>query len=627
MCGINGFNWEDERLARRMNRAIRHRGPDDEGVSVGAGASLAQIRLSIIDLSPAGHQPMFYDRRNGAFSRTHQSALLSEAKLGIIFNGEIYNFQDVREELERKGYRFSTKSDTEVILAGYCEWGFDCVKKFNGMWAFCIHDEKKQLLFCSRDRLGVKPFYYYYKGKKFLFSSELKGILAHKALKINTKANICTDAVQLYFALGFIPAPYTIYNDVFKLEASHNLVFDLKRRTARTWRYYDLPPYKPIHDKQRLINEGRALLKDAVRLRMIADVPVGAFLSGGLDSSTIVGEMRELTDISKLHTFSIGFEGKYDESRYIHIVKDYYKTKHHHFYFTEKDFKKLLQTYAWMYDEPFGDYSGFPTYKVSEMARKDVTVCLSGDGGDEVFGGYATHVLGSRMDLIRKLPKALRAIGSKIPARKKFDNFVSLYLLKQAFGISLEEPQLFYAKALEEDGIKPPIYKTWTTEKLSYTLEKSDNSLGEALRIHDLVFNTLADNFLVKVDRASMAHALEVRGPFLDYRFAEFAQRIPTKWKAGLFGTKVLMREIIKDIVPREIVKRGKQGFSPPLEQWIRDEKYAPRLQHAVNTLKSFDPELHEMFVKKVLKGNNRVYINYKIRLFLFSLWYERWIR
>jgi asparagine synthase (glutamine-hydrolysing) len=632
MCGINGFNWNDEKLIKDMNESIKHRGPDDRGVYTSAAVSIGQVRLSIIDLSPAGHNPMFYDKQHGAFSERHQKQLLGSElaehdleNLAIVFNGEIYNFQDIKEELLEQGYIFSSKSDTEVILASYLEWGPECVKKFNGMWAFCIYDRKKNILFLSRDRLGVKPLYYYLENKKFVFSSELKGILVHKELRINIRKNINPEAVELYFSSGFIPSPMTIYKNVFKLEPRQNMIFDLGKGVIRKkWEYYHMPYAAPFNDKKSLVREGRKILRDAVRLRMIADVPIGAFLSGGLDSSTVVGVMKDFTELKKLHTFSIGFEGrKYDETKYMTIVKDYYKTKHHHKYFVEKDFKKIMSLYPKIYDEPFGDYSGFPTYDVSRLARQYVTICLSGDGGDEIFAGYNIHLTAARMHHLRKVPKFLRRLGSMLPAKKNINGFASTYLLKEAFKISLDKPERFFSSVLPDDSLKTKAYDRWTEKKLRYCLDRCNQDFGEAMRM----YNTLADNFLVKVDRASMYNALEVRSPFLDYRFIEYSQRIPAKWKADLFNTKILFREIIRGLVPDKIIHRGKQGFTPPLEEWITHPSYAKNLQHGLNILKSLDKNIYGFYHNKVFKENNRLYTNYKIRLFLFSLWWDAWMR
>jgi asparagine synthase (glutamine-hydrolysing) len=612
VCGINGFNFLNKSQAELMNRSIKHRGPDDEGVFFDANVTLGHVRLAILDLSKAGRQPMIYEHRNS-------SAV-------IVFNGEVYNFAEVKDELEKKGYSFNSRTDTEVILASYLEWGFDCVQHFNGMWAFAIYDPSKMILFCSRDRLGVKPLYYFYDKQKFVFSSELKGILTHNDLSLNRIENINKDAVDLYFALGYIPSPYTIFNNTFKLEPRQNLVFDLKKKTIKKWYYYTIPKYDPVYDSGKLIEEGRNILRDAVKLRMIADVPIGAFLSGGLDSSTTVAAMREFTDISNLHTFSIGFEGEYDETPFINVAKNYFNTIHHHYYFKQHDFEESIDTYAYIYDEPFCDYSGFPTYKLCKMAREYVTVALSGDGGDEIFGGYPEHIIGYRMHFLRKIPKSLRVVLSKIPAKENLDGYSSPYLLKKAANVSLYDPKLFFAKALERELVLPEVYKDWTATKLSVCLEFGANNFAEVLRLYDLMFNTLPDNYLVKVDRASMAHALEVRSPFLDYRFVEFSQKIPTEWKVDLFKSKKFMRKLVKGIVPDEILHRKKRGFVAPLQLWILDQKYEHYLTKALEYLKDLNPELYQFFNERVFKKENKLYGLYKIRLFLFGKWFERWI-
>jgi len=622
MCGINGFNWKDEILISRMNSIIKHRGPDDSGSYSDKNMTLGHVRLSIVDLSKAGHNPVFYSKKNGACSDQHNKNLLKESNIGITFNGEIYNYLDLKKELKQKGYVFTTKTDTEVILASYIEWGTTCVNKFNGMWAFCIYNKKENILFCSRDRLGVKPFYYYHKDKEFVFSSELKGILAAK--KLNTKENISKEAVELYFSLGFIPSPLTIYSNCFKLEAGHNLIFDLTSKKLKTLQYYELPKYSPENNKKKLIQEGRRILYDATKLRMIADVPVGAFLSGGLDSSAVVGAMSKNTSLKNLHTFSIGFEGKYDESKYINLVKDYFKTKHHHYYFKEKDFEELIEQYSEIYDEPFADYSGFPTYKVSELAKKNVTVCLSGDGGDEIFGGYNSHKMGAQMELLLKSPKFIRTMISKIPAKKNLNKLASLFLLKEAAKLSLKDKNQFYSEALKEDKPYSKAFKKWTETKLKHSLNKGNNNLAESLRIYDLLFNTLSDNFLVKVDRASMQKALEVRSPFLDYRFIEFSQKIPTKWKTNTTQTKILMREIIKGIVPEEILTRGKQGFEPPIDKWILNKKHLFHLN--TKQVQTISKEIQFKYDSKILQSNQKQNNIYKIRLFLFNKWCEKWL-
>jgi len=359
---------------------------------------------------------------------------------------------------------------------------------------------------------------------------------------------------------------------------------------------------------------------------MRSDVPVGAFLSGGIDSSTVVGIMKNFTNLEKLHTFSIGFEGDYDETPYINMVKDDFKTIHHHEYFKENDFENIVDIFSEIYDEPFGDYSGFPTYFLSNMAKKTVIVSLSGDGGDEVFGGYNMHLAAKRLEIIRKLPKILRRIGSKIPVKENLNGFFNIYSLKKAFEVSLSDPELFFINSFSDNRLITEKYYGWTMEKLKYSLKKGGNDLVEGFRIYDLLYNTLSDNFLVKVDRASMRNSLEVRSPFLDYRFAEFAQKIPSKWKVDLFNTKKLMKELVKGVLPLKIITRKKQGFTPPIEKWILDKKYEKDFEKGLLILKDINPDIHDYYIEKVMNRNDKLSTHAKIRLFIFSKWWEKWM-
>lgn len=622
MCGVCGFNWKDKQLVRAMTQTLRHRGPDDAGAFTDPLVSLGQSRLSIIDLSPAGHQPMLYDKKTGACSEARNPEEMKEAHVGLVFNGEIYNFQDIKGELEAKGYAFSTKSDTEIILASYLEWGTNCVNRFNGMWAFCIYDLNKKILFCSRDRIGEKPFYYYYDGERFIFGSELKTILKH-----DIKKEINKDAVDIYLTTGFIPSPLSIFNKVYKLEPRENLVFDLRNKSISKHYYYNIRKYEPIYSKKRLVQEGKSLLEDATRLRLIADVPVGAFLSGGLDSSAVVASMAVSTEIEKLHTFSIGFEGAYDESKYVKIVKTFLKTRHHHKYYYEQDFEKTLETISYYYDEPFGDYSNFPTFEVASLTRKCVTVCLSGDGGDEIFGGYLFHKIASRVAVLRAVPVFLRKAALKVLS--KTDAASSLGFLRKVLELSFLPPEDFCIGLIGEHIYIPEAFKKWSRGKMVEMLDSCDGDIREAAIRYDLFYNTLGDNFLVKVDRASMAHALEVRCPFLDYRFLELESQIPSKWKTSPFKTKILLRKIAMGILPKEIIHRSKQGFTPPLQDWIQKETYKQMIKEGL--LKLYNENIisgdwMDFFEHKVLKSSDPVYQNYKIRLLLLLKWRERWL-
>lgn len=605
MCGINGFNWKDKGLIKAMNNSLKHRGPDGEGTYFGKGVSLGHRRLAIIDLSEKGKQPMSYFHKG--------------RKVIIIYNGEVYNFLEIKKELEEKGYKFKSKTDTEVILASYFEWGFDCVNKFNGMWAFCIYDLNKKILFLSRDRFGKKPLYYFYK-KKFIFSSELKGILQHK---IKPKLN--SDSVDLYLSLGFIPAPYSIYKDISKLEASQNLIYNLKSGKIKKYFYYSLPKYNPIYDKKQLIEEGRALLKDSARLRLISDVPLGAFLSGGLDSSAVVAQMSDYVDLTKLNTFSIGFEGKFDESKYSKLMKNTLGTIHHHKYFKEDNFKKFLEKgeIFYYYDEPFSEHSMFPTSSLSKLARKYVTVSLSGDGGDEIFAGYPRHKIAAQLILIKKFPKSIRKFSLKLLSKLKIPKTDSI---KQGLNLSLFSPENFYSEARPEI-YKPKITKKILKEKMKYCLKLSDGDLTEAVRLMDILIYTLPDRFLLNVDRASMSHSLEVRCPFLDYRFLEYSSKIPSKWKCNIINTRILMREILNGIIPDEIIKRKKVGFTPPLIDWINKPEYTCDMNLALEELynkKIISKEWSE-FYKDIIKKQDKISNGFKIRLFLLWKWSLYW--
>jgi len=613
MCGINGFSFKDEILIKSMNKSLAHRGPDGLAKYVDENVSLGHARLSIIDLSNAASQPMFYS--------------YSGRKVCIVFNGEIYNYIELKQRLIGFGYCFLNASDTEVIMAAYLEWGEKCVNEFNGMWAFCLYDIEKKTLFCSRDRLGVKPFYYFQQGEKFVFSSELKGILKHEKLQINTLTNVNQEAVELYFSLGYIPAPATIYNHVFKLEAGSYIIYDLQEnRISKKYSYYQFPIRQKSYNRGQLVEEGKELIKHSVKLRMRSDVPVGAFLSGGLDSSSVVGEMKHFTDLTKLHTFSIGFEEKkFDESHYIHLVKDYFHSLHNHHIYTEDNFIDTWSLYTNIFDEPFADYSSFPSYTVCGMAKKKVSVVLSGDGGDEIFGGYPIYNTGFLLEKIMKIPVFLRKLLLKATSLGR--NETKVGKINELLSLSLKDKKNFYSEMFTHSRYKPEVYKAWSSQKLNEALNLADNDLSEALRIYDLLSNTLPDNFLVKVDRTSMANSIEVRSPFLDYRFVEFAQRIPNELKVGFNHNKILMREIIKDIVPKAIVDRNKMGFTPPIHTWLDRSISAKQFINYTNYLKEFNSDLYDFYIRLFrLDKKNYMSDSYRIKLVIFGKWFEQYV-
>ena len=624
MCGINGGLKLNQPTLTRMNRALAHRGPDGSGAFVDEAVSLGHTRLAIIDTTDAGSQPMSYTREQGAFRESAQPSNNATTQYVITFNGEIYNYQELRQELTALGCTFTTESDTEVVLAAYATWGQECVHKFNGMWAFCIYDTAAGQLFLSRDRLGVKPLYYYQKDDSFLFSSELKGFIANDELAINRPENIHSEAVELYFSLGYIPAPYTIYKYVQQLPPAHSMVINIATGTSNTQRYWELPDFNPVYDKQLLCTQGKTLLDDATRIRMRADVSVGAFLSGGLDSSSVVATMRHHTSAEKLHTFSIGFAGVYDETTYVDMAKDAFGTVHHHRYFNQVDFTNELESFATMFDEPMSDHSGFPTQMVSALAREHVTVALSGDGGDEVFGGYASHVLGARLDMIRRIPRFVRSIIAALPVGSTGGKLSPRSFIL-ACRLTLGAPEDFVAEASFGDTLRTDTAKAWLRQAFAAAYQKSGNSFAEAMRIFDAHHNTLPHKYLTKVDRASMHHSLEVRSPYLDYRFYEYAQTIPTKWKVNLRRAKLLLGQIVANDVPAAIIKRKKQGFEPPVYEWLRDPAYEPQLQQALTNLATVAPAVSSWYQQ--CEQLHTVDPKHIFRLYAFQLWWERWVK
>ena len=632
MCGIAGFAARSRPLpaARKaiegMCASLAHRGPDDSGALIdGAGGTvlaLGQVRLSIVDLTDAGHQPMRYARAVGASSDVHRPDAAWD--YAITFNGEVYNFQELRAELSAAGYVFSTGTDTEVILAAYAAWGPGCVNRFNGMWAFALYDRAKNLLFCSRDRFGKKPFYYAMAEGVFAFGSELRALLSHGGFDLS----LDPEALDLYFAAGHIPAPRTAYRGIRKLPARHNLFVDLADLSVRTEEYYRLPPYAPSGKRADLAREAGEIFRDAVRVRMFADVPVGAFLSGGLDSSSVVAEMTKFVDRGLLHTFSIGFEGALDETAYVDVVRKAFGTLHHHEYFRELDFTALEADFAEIYDEPLGDFSCFPTTFVSRIARASVAVALSGDGGDEVYGGYATHIIAAQMAALRRLPRWLRSFLLAVMPRP--EGLGTVARIREALRVSLLPPQDFYAEIASGAFYKPQAYRDWSRGKLAECLAGAGGDFAQAMIDYDLLHNTLPDNFLVKTDRASMSVALEIRSPFLDYRLVEHARKIPSRWKAGLRRGKILMRDMIRGLVPDVIRLRGKQGFEPPVKEWMaRDPEYAKALSAGFEKLRAdgaLSPGWADFYGRAALPSRLPEYAPHKVRLYLFWLWYRRWV-
>jgi asparagine synthase (glutamine-hydrolysing) len=606
MCGIAGFNWHDPAAVLKMVAALKHRGPDQSGHFADASVSLGHSRLSIIDLSERGRQPMSNE----------------DGSLWLVCNGEIYNHLEIRRELESR-HVFSSETDTEILLHAYEEWGPECVRRLNGMWAFCLYDQKAQVLVLSRDRVGKKPLYYAHDATRFIFASELKAILLAHAWE----RRLSRDAIDLYFSLGYVPGPWSIFEGIEKLEPRQVAFYDLNARSLVKKSYYEIPRVVPLHDRKRLIHEGKALLQDATRLRLMADVPVGAFLSGGLDSSAVVAAMAEDVDPTRLHTFSIGFEGAYDETDFMKIVKNAFRTNHHHRYFTENDFERTFDRLSYFYDEPFDDAACSPTFDLSEFARRSVTVCLSGDGGDEIFGGYKMHRRAARYAAIRKIPSGVRMALSKLLASARPETWRGK--LRHTLRVSLQPPEDFYVEAGGPRLYKPEVFVAWSRRKMTEILARTGGDLVQAVIFYDLYVHTLPDLFLVKVDRASMAHALEVRCPFLDFRFLEYAARLPARWKVSRRQNKILLRQVIKRMVPRVIAHRPKKGFTPPVLEWVDKESYRKLAAQAVETAYRegvLDVRWRDFYDAEVWEKNDGLSRLMRWRAIVFGQWWKTWI-
>lgn len=551
MCGIAGFNFKDEKVLKLMTDAMLHRGPDDGGVLVDQHVSLGHRRLAILDLSEKGRQPMDYK------------------DLTIVFNGEIYNYKEIREELMQKGHKFISDSDTEVILHAYCEYGRSCVSRFNGMWAFCIYDKRHNEFFLSRDRFGVKPLYYYFDGEQFIFASELKAIKKHHLdLKINETA------VNFFFYQKYIGNELTIYENCFKLLPSNNLIFDLSNKTIQKECYFNLEQEiasaRSIPHKERISNI-KKLLEDAVEKRLIADVPVGSFLSGGLDSSLISAMIARKH--KNFDTFSIGFkEASFDEVPYSKKVAEHIGTKHHVNYVesNEEDIRKVLD----QMDEPFGDSSLIPTFLLSRMTREKVTVSLSGDAGDEVFGGYETY---KAFMIARYIPKiAIKVLGllSKlIPVSdKKMSLAFKIKKFIDDYDPNAQRRHLNWMSTFAENERRLLLGNLYKSDReIPLHINGAPGLLS--IQLSD-IYNYLPEDILKKVDIASMLNSLEARVPYLDYRLVPLVLSLPDKYKVRHFRVKVFLKQIATGLLPKEIIHRKKEGFTAPVSQWIRESSF-----------------------------------------------------
>jgi asparagine synthase (glutamine-hydrolysing) len=643
MCGICGVLCLDgegtvaESVLREMTATQRHRGPDDEGYLSEAGVGLGFRRLAILDLTPAGHQPM-----------TNEDG--KDAAVWLIFNGEIYNFQELLPLLEQAGHRFRSRSDSEVIIHAYEEWGTDCIQRFNGMFAFALWDSRARRVLLARDRLGVKPLYYWSDGRYFAFASELKALLAFP--EVPRHLNLA--ALQTYLTYEYVPAPESIFQGIQKLPPAHFLELRLdgsaQGRSTGDWqprKYWDVSfaqsarSIQGRRSEEDYAQELETLLKDAVARRLISDVPLGVFLSGGIDSSSVVAMMAE-TSATRLKTFSIGFEDKtFNELGYARAVARHFDTEHHE-EMLHPDIYDLLQTVADVLDEPFADASALPTFLVSQTARKHVTVALAGDGGDELFAGYdwyrAQKLASNTFDRLPSGSKRqLSALAARIPPTAKKKGVLNI--TRRFLDVASLPAEMQHTR-----------WQTfWRADELAelLTIEPQERIPALDWRILDLykasgsarpldqqqyadIKRYLPDDILFKVDRMSMANSLEARGPFLDYTLVEFAARLPTHLRLRNMAGKYLLKLMIQNKLPHEIMHRPKLGFNMPYKMWLRKELRG-LLQDALapDRLKQqglFAPAYVQTLVSEHLNGT-RDHAHKLWQLLMFQLWAERYLK
>lgn len=605
MCGINGFNWSDQEAIAAMNKKIKHRGPDDDGYFVDGDMSLGNTRLAIIDLSPRGHQPMMNDDKT----------------IVLVFNGEIYNFQDIRGELEKGGRKFRSGSDSEVIIRAYEAYGIECVKKFNGIFAFALWDKKKQQLFIARDHLGVKPLYYYWDGQKLIFSSEIKAMLLHQ---IPRRLNI--DALNIYFRTLYVPAPLTMFEGIKKLEPGSYLVY--KNNQIEIKKYWEPSDFSDISQADAMKEISR-LVKDAVRLQLISDRPVGIFLSGGIDSSIVTGIAAEQVSHT-LKTFSVGYDflpEKFNaDLELARQTSRHYGTDHHELIVTGKDCREHFENVIYHMDEPVANATEVATYLLSRLTKDHVPVVLGGDGGDELFGGYERYRYSQMISRFQKISGGLLTPFLKnVPYR-----FRSL----SKFAIQPGADRLLAFMAQKEvDVNRILLHPDVDITRRFYHEHYFSSPIGDpekAFMWAD-VRSWLVDESLLRSDKMSMAFGVEQRVPLLDYRLLELSLRIPTSYKIRRGDKKWILKQAMRKYIPPHVWGQPKRGWFSPASHWMRTalkdmafEVFSPKYNPELIPVFNFDG-IRTMFDDHV---ERRAYhMNLLWALLTFQIWYRRFFK
>ena len=616
-----------------MADELQHRGPDDEGFELfemdGRQIGLGNRRLTIIDLTQGGHQPKSFEGNT------------------VTYNGEIYNYVEIKKELEGLGYTFETTSDTEVLLKAYHKWGMDCLARFRGMWSFALWDQKKEQLILCRDRVGVKPLFWYHKNGVVLFSSELKAFHKHPRFE----AKLDHNALTLFLQYGHVTAPYSIFQDGYKLEPGHYLTIDKNQNITKEC-YWSADKYfeegQQEKDKwlsksvEEVESELESILTESFNLRMVADVPVGVFLSGGIDSSLVTALLQKESS-KPLKTFTIGFEEKaFNEAGYAKKVAEHLGTDHTELYCTPRQAFEIIPDLPRLYDEPFGGPSAIPTYLVSKLARQDVKVALSADGGDEQFYGYSHYWIKlARLNRLARFPYNLLNVALKlldpilktngsggifpISVTSKYARMRS-WMVEGSFIDKYDQvANTFLPQDLKSLGMESDVNQNYRFDKSFAKFGKS-----EQMMLHDI--NTfLTDQVMAKVDRATMGVSLEGREPLLDNKILEYSSKLPIKFKYHNGTAKYILKKILYKYVPREMLERPKQGFGVPIHEWFKNdmkELYIDQLNEKKIAAEGiFQPKAVNHLLQSHLKNKTIYQHSRKLwYLFIFSIWRDRYL-
>jgi asparagine synthase (glutamine-hydrolysing) len=596
MCGIYVTNipFSEEEVQTKL-ASIQFRGPDNTGIKKKGDLTFGHLRLAIVDLDARSNQPMQFEEYT------------------IVFNGEIYNFAAIKQELITLGHKFHTNGDTEVLLKGYQQWKEKVVPKLNGMFAFAIHNATSNKLFCSRDRLGIKPFYFSWNNGEFEICSQLRPICQNKKLN--------KDAISMYLDCTYVPSPFTIFQEVHKLSPGNNLEIDLTSKSYSISKYWDLESIQTSKLSYSKAKEKlHELIQDAVKIRLQADVPFGTFLSGGIDSA-LVSSVASKISKEPIHTFTIAFQDpKYDESKIAHQFATIIKSKHFETICKPEDIIKLIPKLVSVYDEPFGDSSALPSLLLNKMAKQHVTMALSGDGGDESFLGYNHFDWVSKFKILIKAPYYLRVLASHL-------------LIYDLLG-KRTEPLKRILKVKSKHDFIAGIFVGYNSLLKKRNLDWLSFYDGYKKKSEDLHQSTadlniklwLENDSNVKVDRSSMAYSVEIRSPFLDYRIVEFARTLPVSYRYQKGRKKRILKDILNEYIPEAVFDQPKKGFSVPMDSWIRNELREEFLQNLSDAFLEQVPNLNVPKFKKMLLDHlngKHDYSSYIWRVYVLSKWYQ----